>query len=372
MNFVKQSVEMFQQPTLEIDILKKIELAGRNCYKSEANIKDESAETFIKNIIKKGHTSVLEHQYIIIKKSNNFSFNLDMIECLRDDSEFCYDELTVRHLEVTNFGTEQIVSGNIRAWRDIFIKMKQFVSRIEHFTPENEIFIDEICSLFCYLRDNREYGMFFEDINLIPKEEYNQIINFYETIKQFSVITENELFLLLKPMGLNRCLSEFVKHASMTARLITDRRIETEIVRHRFGSFSIESTRYCNYGTKGLTFINPKVFEQDEKFKKLDKNVKRKFYNEINKACKATEKYYNNAMNIYKSPQFARYVLLSGSKADIIMSARLKDWLHIFDYRILGVAGTPHPQIKEVMQKLYKQFGKAYKEVKVAYENIKR
>lgn len=43
------------------EILKKIELCGRVCYKSEEKISEESAERFVRSIIKNGHDSVLEH-----------------------------------------------------------------------------------------------------------------------------------------------------------------------------------------------------------------------------------------------------------------------------------------------------------------------
>lgn len=49
-----------------IEILKSIERAGRVCYKSEDQITDISALHFVKNIIKRGHESVLEHQSISI------------------------------------------------------------------------------------------------------------------------------------------------------------------------------------------------------------------------------------------------------------------------------------------------------------------
>ena len=42
-------------------ILKKIELCGRVCYKSEDKITENSAREFVKQIIKAGHESVLEH-----------------------------------------------------------------------------------------------------------------------------------------------------------------------------------------------------------------------------------------------------------------------------------------------------------------------
>ena len=60
MKIIKPSVEIID----DLDgsaILKKLELAGRVCYKSEDNIGDGSAEKFIKYIIRRGHESVIEH-----------------------------------------------------------------------------------------------------------------------------------------------------------------------------------------------------------------------------------------------------------------------------------------------------------------------
>lgn len=48
-------------------ILKYIELCGRVCYKSEDKITDTSAQTFVGNILKQGHESVLEHISITVK-----------------------------------------------------------------------------------------------------------------------------------------------------------------------------------------------------------------------------------------------------------------------------------------------------------------
>ncbi len=48
------------------EILRRLEKAGRVCYKSEGKISPGSAETFIGNIIKRGHESVLEHEKITV------------------------------------------------------------------------------------------------------------------------------------------------------------------------------------------------------------------------------------------------------------------------------------------------------------------
>jgi len=49
------------------EILKRIELAGRTCYKSEDKIDDVSAQKFVKRILNAGHHSVIEHIYITVK-----------------------------------------------------------------------------------------------------------------------------------------------------------------------------------------------------------------------------------------------------------------------------------------------------------------
>lgn len=48
------------------DIIKRLEKAGRVCYKSEDKIANGSDVNFISNIIKRGHESVLEHEKITI------------------------------------------------------------------------------------------------------------------------------------------------------------------------------------------------------------------------------------------------------------------------------------------------------------------
>ena len=49
------------------DVLKKIELCGRVCYKSEGRIADGSAEKFVASIVKRGHEAVLEHASVTVK-----------------------------------------------------------------------------------------------------------------------------------------------------------------------------------------------------------------------------------------------------------------------------------------------------------------
>ena len=69
MKIIDQSVEVIYPRTLDegVDELKRIELAGRNCWRSEGKITDDSYMSFIENLRKRGHESPLEFGHIILK-----------------------------------------------------------------------------------------------------------------------------------------------------------------------------------------------------------------------------------------------------------------------------------------------------------------
>lgn len=66
MRIVEPSVEIMSTIDYE-SILKNLEFYGRVCYKSEGSITEDSANRFIRMIIKNGHESVLEHEKITVK-----------------------------------------------------------------------------------------------------------------------------------------------------------------------------------------------------------------------------------------------------------------------------------------------------------------
>ena len=66
MKIVPASIEIISTEPYE-EMLKRVERAGRVCYKSEGSIEDGSAERFIRNILKRGHESVIEHAGITVK-----------------------------------------------------------------------------------------------------------------------------------------------------------------------------------------------------------------------------------------------------------------------------------------------------------------
>jgi thymidylate synthase (FAD) len=65
MKVIEPSFEIIDSINGE-EILKKIELIGRVCYKSEDRITTDSAKEFIKRILASGHESVIEHEKISV------------------------------------------------------------------------------------------------------------------------------------------------------------------------------------------------------------------------------------------------------------------------------------------------------------------
>lgn len=58
---------LYGKPLDGMEVLRAIEAAGRTCYKSEDKITEDSAEAFVRNIIRRGHESVLEHMSFSVR-----------------------------------------------------------------------------------------------------------------------------------------------------------------------------------------------------------------------------------------------------------------------------------------------------------------
>ena len=66
MKIIEPSVEILDHMDGN-EFLQKLELCGRVCYKSEDKITEDSAERFVRMLIKRGHESVLEHVSVTAK-----------------------------------------------------------------------------------------------------------------------------------------------------------------------------------------------------------------------------------------------------------------------------------------------------------------
>lgn len=150
-------------------------------------------------------------------------------------------------------------------------------------------------------------------------------------------------------MLLDRGHHSVIEHANMTVRFICDRGVTHELVRHRLCSFSQESTRYCNYGHEGeITVIQPCFWLDGTYGYDPDDSTKVAFpsWERWKKACQDAEGSYLRLLDIGASPQEARSVLPNSLKTEIVTTANLREWRHIFTLRTSKAA---HPQMREIM-----------------------
>lgn len=137
---------------------------------------------------------------------------------------------------------------------------------------------------------------------------------------------------------LNRNHESVIEHESISVRIICDRGVTHEIVRHRIASYSQESTRYCNYANdkfgNELTFIKPCFFEEGSHKYEIWKNSMQNVENEYMELIRAGAK-----------PQEARSILPNSIKTEIVMTMNLREWRHFF---LLRCDKAAHPQMREV------------------------
>lgn len=148
-----------------------------------------------------------------------------------------------------------------------------------------------------------------------------------------------------------------LEHCSITVKFICDRGVTHEIVRHRIGAYSQESTRYCNYSNdkfgNEITVIKPCFWEEDSYSYKA-------WYD----ACQFTEDAYFELLRSGASPQEARSVLPNSLKTEIVVTYNIREWRHFFKLRCSKAA---HPQMREVAIMALKEF---YKYMPILFEDI--
>ena len=139
-----------------------------------------------------------------------------------------------------------------------------------------------------------------------------------------------------------------IEHEKVSVRIICDRGVTHEIVRHRIASYSQESTRYCNYSNdrfgKELTVIKPVFWEENSKEYQCWLEVMQKIENA-----------YNFLVENGAKPQEARSILPNSLKTEIIVTMNLREWRHFFKLR---TSTTAHPHMREIDCAMLNKFKK--------------
>ena len=226
--------------------------------------------------------------------------------------------------------------------------------------------------------------------------------NYYHITTNYRVIVENgwekDLQYLCEPTEFHERRHTVLLHSCIHAY--------KDLTRHRRMSFSIESTRYCNYSKTDkfgeMKFVLPpwvteeptskwwlkegerlhqplrKEGEPLEDFGRVwyeipmddvDKDWETGEYHlnyKWNNAdiflhgLKCAEDTYNLLIESGWQPQQAAEVLPQCTAADVVMSGFSSDWMFVFRLRTSYIheTGMPHPLVSEIMDPLYDEFRK--------------
>lgn len=328
MNIIDESYEILNIPdaTDRMGVLKFLEKIGRTCYKSEDKITDESCVKFINGIRDRGHWAMLEH-YIFVFEVPGF-----VIELLQDPSAYTDVGYDYRDkLKYINCSYYNVYDSH-RDNRKIGL-VSASATAINYLLATQTVKSTPYHPIRCIA----EYlNVFFPELIKFPDgyKKNSEAIS--------SMCHEPSMYIsdAFKPRILTRAeikalpKAQRLLHDSMTVKFIVNRQITHEIVRHRPASYAQESTRYCNYGKKGMTFIRPNDFEVNSPEFMIWQD-----------SMETVEKNYHKLLDLGVSVQKAASILPNSTKAELIMTARLLEWIHFFEMRADSHA---HPQMREV------------------------
>lgn len=350
-----------------------IEHAGRTCYRSFNNIKEDSYKTFISGIVKSGHESVIEHSnmvYVILKaqhkdiKADSNNINRFLINLMM------YNGL----ITVTENQAFYVLSGNIRMFKDL---VREYV-RIKAINNKNNPIIDNIMNSFYTLP---EY-FFIDMVNdgILSKDKFKLDPHFKESNNEMPEIVLNKYVTVINHDKFSFAVRGFItkndgvdnsahrisipsavlrKHNRITLVIDAPRYITHQIVRHRLASYSQVSQRYCL--EEGLNIYVPEAIK-------------------ANPAANATANMlYKNALDTYKAlidedikKEDARSVLTNAQMSTIVMTATVEEFDHFINVRadkaaqnfIRDEIAVP---LKEYLERYYAPENKSKTNTKVTY-----
>ena len=155
---------------------------------------------------------------------------------------------------------------------------------------------------------------------------------------------------------INNCITRghesVLEHEKVTVRIYSDIGSYKDLTRHRFASFSVESTRYCSYDKdkygNEIAFINPVYIEDKEMYKVWEKTMQ-----EI-------EKNYIKMKKLGATTDMCRELLPHSTAGEYTMTANIREWKHILSLRTTKYV---HPSIRQVLIPLLKYFKEEMPEI---------
>lgn len=272
-------IKPYFEEITENDFFNKIGLVAHNCYQVDNNA---NAEAFVKKLMGFKHYAMIEH----------YQFNFEVSKEIYTDIIFLNNEF----IHAVNYENKFYISCSLRPLLENYKNCKQLY-------PLISVLDEKIKSLF--------------EIEDLPLDK---------EVKLLSADDVNNLPTYL-----------YDKFKYVTLKIITDRGVSHELVRHRVASYAQESTRYCNYSKSKfgneLTFIEPLDYQEH-------KDIYDQVFSFIEK------EYINMTSNLKMKAEMARSILPNKLKTSIIITCNIEEYRHIFELRC---ALQAHPDMRQIM-----------------------
>lgn len=328
----KQLVPYTSEP-----IMRRLETIGRVCYQSADKITKDSYRSFVTKLVERRHWSVLEHVRLLLclptddlKVLLNYQqrHQLSAIVCRHYDwltGDYVPAAATVscsyRHLlellELTLTG--RCLTNGFQAERDYYLAYRLY----ELLTDTLQLPIPQAL---------RQIVLLNPECNpQLLAEKHREAIDSPPLLQWFTPIYNDPVYRwkLLQPDP------DYV-----TFKLVCDRGISHELVRHRFEfSFTQESTRYVDYSKS-----NVKVIGDPGQLSALQVQ-----------ALKQAAEAYCQLRERGVTPQEARGVLPTATATTIYVTASKRSWQSFLRQRCSIAA---HPQMRELAFQIDQQLGK--------------
>lgn len=132
-----------------------------------------------------------------------------------------------------------------------------------------------------------------------------------------------------------------LRHAQASCRIICSRSTSHQLVRHGLAHFLQESQRYCNYSKKNnghvqfiLPFYLQDIFDEGVYTARssLDLKGNKGAWIWFNAMIQSEYNYHNLIAEGWK-PERARDTLVNDTKTELVITANLEEWRHIFKAR---------------------------------------
>ena len=137
---------------------------------------------------------------------------------------------------------------------------------------------------------------------------------------------------------INRGHESVLEHESISMKLIVSRAVAMEVVRHRIGAYSMESTRYVNYIKKPLKLITPVAY-----------NLEPEDILDYMYRTEVSLENYGEMIERGLTPEIARDVLPNNVGAELYVTYNIRQWRHFIKQRISKAA---HPEIRFISRSI--------------------